>query len=96
MKDVLFVVASKTVALHRKVIKTTLWAVQDKTSFDVISADDFAEKFGGMPPQDTLAKIRLQYKNICNMGTLSKREEKAYRDIMSPCIEIAQQNATTP
>lgn len=90
-RDILFIAPWKTLTLHSKIIKTTLWAIESDVTYTVMSVEVFVDRYGLLSVSDATNKLTSEYENICNIGTLSKREKAEYSAISDPIFEYLKQ-----
>lgn len=88
-KRILFVVSEQHLQKEAHLIKTTLWAIESDIEYEILSVGAFIDRYGAMSIPEAIEQMDA-YNGICNMGVLSKREEKAYRELMNPCVEYAK------
>jgi len=98
-KPILCIVPERTYALHARIIKTTLWAVDEKFSYVAMDAETFVETYGSTPADEAAAQLRERFSGVLMFGTLSKRERLAYDAAMNPILlhigELNRRSAET-
>lgn len=85
-KDFLFIVPQKSYLLHKHIIRTVLWATESDKTYDVITGEEFIDRYSELSDKLLDSTIESQYSHVGDFGNLSTKEKEFFKRFMAAVV----------